>query len=89
MTTLHIYLSGVATALTAVVILFFLRFWRSTRDRFFLLFAAAFTALGANWGILATTTPEQEGQHWAYIIRLVAFVLILVAIVDKNRSQRR
>src|SRR5204862_2573010 len=87
--TLPTFLTGVLTTLSGVIALFFLRYWRSTRDRFFLLFACAFAALGLNWGIQAGTTPAQEGQHWAYVIRLVAFLLILVAIADKNRSDRR
>jgi hypothetical protein len=87
--TLHIFLAGVLSTLSAVIALFFLRYWRTTGDRFFLLFATAFVALGLNWGITASAKPAEEGQHWVYVIRLVAFLLILVAIADKNRSERR
>jgi hypothetical protein len=68
---------------------FFLKYWRMSRDRFFLLFAIAFLALAVNWLILAVLQPPRESVHYVYLIRLAAFVLILVAIVDKNRSPAR
>ncbi len=68
--------------------LFFLRFWRKTRDRLFAIFAVAFSLLGANWLLLAFT-EQDEINTWYYAVRLVAFVLILYAIIDKNRVVRR
>ena len=70
--------------LTAAV--FFLRFWRQKRERLFLMFSLAFFALASNWITLATTFPAVESRHLAYLLRLVAFVLILVGIIDKNRK---
>jgi hypothetical protein len=67
--------------------LFFLRFWRVSRDRLFLFFCAAFWVLAANWFGLATIHPSQETRHYVYLLRLVAFVLILVGIIDKNRRR--
>jgi hypothetical protein len=69
----------------AVAALFFLRFWRDTRDRLFAVFAAAFFMLGGQRLLLATTTVEAESRTGLYLIRLAAFVLILLAIVGKNR----
>lgn len=66
--------------------LFFLRFYRRTRDRLFLMFAIAFWVLGANWLILASV-QQDEVRTALYAIRLLAFVLILIAIVDKNRRK--
>ena len=68
--------------------LFFLRFFRKTRDRLFAIFATAFWLLGLNWLLLALTAQD-EVQPWYYVIRLLAFVLILFAIIDKNRTARR
>ena len=75
---------GAATALCAVIMLFFFRNWRRSKDRFYLFFAIAFLIFASHWAILAS---GQAGEHavWPYMTRLVAFVLILVAIVDKNR----
>jgi hypothetical protein len=69
--------------------LFFLRFWRQTRDRLFLAFAVAFWILGLQRLGLALTRSIVEDQSSLYLVRLFAFVLILIAIVDKNRSRAR
>ena len=67
--------------------LFFLRFWRETRDRLFLIFAIAFALLGAQRLALVLTREMLETQTGLYVVRLFAFLLILGAIVDKNRSR--
>jgi len=83
----HFLLGGIVLA-CFVAGLFFLRFWRATRDRLFAIFAVAFWTLGANWLALAFMNRD-ESRTWLYGIRLLAFVLILVGIIDKNRSGRR
>lgn len=70
------------------VAVFFLRFWRQTSDRLFLLFAVAFGLLGAHWTVLAALNPVRDSRHLAYLIRLAAFLVIIVAILDKNRKPR-
>jgi hypothetical protein len=80
---------GANVMATAVAALFFLRFWVRTRDRLFVMFAAAFSLLGAGWLTLALTQTYEESKPELYLIRLTAFVLIIVAIVDKNRTTRR
>lgn len=78
-------LSGVLVALDAVAGLFFLRFWAASRDRLFVMFAAAFWILGVQRLVLAATRTVFEDQAIFYLLRLLAFVIIIVAIVDKNR----
>jgi hypothetical protein len=73
---------------TLVVGLFFLRYWRATGDRLFVMFALAFWALGVNWLGLALLATTHEARTAFYLLRLLAFVLILAAIVDKNRGTR-
>jgi Fe2+ transport system protein B len=68
-----------------VVALFFVRFWRDTGDRFFALFALAFATFAANRVVLALLDEQDEHRTIAYAVRLLAFLLIIVAIVDKNR----
>jgi hypothetical protein len=85
---LHDFLWGALVMGSAVASMFFFRFWRSSRDRLFLFFALAFALLGASWAWIATGTPQAETRHYAYVLRLLAFVLIIVAIVDKNRRAR-
>ena len=88
---LNPFLLGAAVMACGVTGLFFLRFWRRTRDRLFVMFAAAFWLLGLNWMLLVfTTDPEFETRRvLLYTIRLLAFALIIVAIIDKNRAARR
>jgi hypothetical protein len=81
--------SGFLVAGYAVAGLFFLRFWRDTRDRLFGIFAAAFWLLSAQRLALALSPDPNGEQLLLYGIRLLAFVLILGAIVDKNRGSGR
>lgn len=80
---------GLVAGLAGVAGLFFFRFWVKLRDRFFVFFALAFWAMAANWLVLAANHRPNEGQAHFYLPRLVAFVLIIVAIYDKNRGERR
>jgi hypothetical protein len=88
MTHLHLFLLGIVTALSSIAGVLFMRYWHVSRDRFFLWFAVAFVLLALNWGTVAMTTPATEARHWAYAIRLLAFLLILGGTVDKNRRSR-
>ena len=85
---LHEFLLGAAATLSVVAALFFLRYWRVARDRFFLFFAVAFALLAVNWGWVAATEPLTESRQWVYVLRLFAFLLILGGIVDKNQNER-
>jgi Family of unknown function (DUF5985) len=79
------FMIGAIAMGSAIAALFFLRFWRDTGDRLFFMFALSFLLLGITRLGLAFSHDSVEGEtHW-YWVRLVAFVLILIAIVDKNR----
>lgn len=78
------FLYGAISMAAATAALFFLRFYRRTRDRFFLYFFAAF-GLECTSRLLAVLLRwDDQGNSAFYILRLVAYGLILVAIVDKN-----
>jgi hypothetical protein len=83
-----VLLEGVLLAGYLVAGLYFLRFWRDSRDRLFAIFAAAFVLLALQRLLLALEVALMEDHVWAYVIRLLAFLLILYAIVDKNRGGR-
>jgi amino acid transporter len=79
--------SGAMVMAYLVAGLFFLRFWRDTRDRLFAIFAGAFWLLAVQRAVLTIAAHQgHEGAVWIYSLRLLAFLLILVAIIDKNRS---
>jgi predicted small integral membrane protein len=81
------FLWGALTMGSAAVALFFLRYWRASGDRLFLFFATAFFVMALNWLGLAFIDPQAELRHTIYLLRLLAFTLIIVGIIDKNRSR--
>lgn len=86
---MHDFLAGMATAGCWAIGLIFFRLWRQTRERLFAMFGMAFWVLSLNWILLAALTPGEEHRHVFYLTRLVAFLLIILAIVDKNRTKGR
>lgn len=86
--TAYDFLSGAVTFGFLAAGLFFLRFWRRTRDGLFLAFAWSFWLLGLGQALLALADVPLEERSWIYLVRLAAFALILFAIVRKNRPAR-
>jgi hypothetical protein len=84
--TLYDFLSGAVAFGFLVCALFFLRFWRRTRDELFIAFALAFGLLGAVQAALALSSIPTEERAPIYLFRLLAFVIILFAIFRKNRA---
>jgi hypothetical protein len=85
--TINTFLYGVLTALAFVAALLFARYWRTSKDRFFAYVVVTFLCLAANWGSLAGRVSEEHAPYF-YLPRLAAFVILLVGIIDKNRSSR-
>lgn len=71
-----------------VAALFFLRFWRRSRDPFFLMFSLAFLIMGLNrLSLVAWHSGEQDTG--VYVVRLLAYSLLVAALAMKNRAPRR
>ena len=83
----QLMLGAIAMA-NLIVGLFFLRFWKKTRDRFFLFFAVAFILEGINRVLLGLSQGSNENEPIFYLVRLLSYFLILIAIVDKNRINK-
>lgn len=81
-------LIGAIAAVSLIAALFFMRFWRNTHDRLFLFFALSFAIEAANRVVLVLSGGLREDSPSYYIVRLVAYSLILIAILDKNRPRR-
>jgi len=81
------FLSGAFVAIAIAIAVFFWRFWRRSRDRLFALLALAFVLLGLERTILVFMPALREGRHYLYLIRLAAFALIIVGILDKSRRR--
>jgi hypothetical protein len=82
------FLTGIIAMAFWVAGLFFLRFWRDSKDRLFLIFAIAFWILALTRVGLVLSGPGRHDENNTifalYVLRLVAYLLIIVAIVDKN-----
>lgn len=88
MRALNVMLLGAIAMACLVAGLFFLRFWVQSRDRFFLLFATSFFVEGVNRAGVALDPHPSDANPVHYVVRLLSFLLILAAIVDKNRAAR-
>jgi peptidoglycan/LPS O-acetylase OafA/YrhL len=80
------FLSGAVTLGYLVAAAFFFSFWRKTADRLFLAFAIAFALFALNQGLAFALTVVSEPWSLIYALRVIGFVVILAAIVDKNTT---
>jgi uncharacterized protein DUF5985 len=81
-------LLGAIAMASLVAALFFLRFWRDTKDRLFLFFSISFFVEGLNRFALAMVSDPNEDQPFFYVVRFLSFLLIVAAILDKNLSKK-
>ena len=84
--TIYDFLSGAVAFGFFVCGLFFLRFWRRTRDGLFVSFAVAFGLFGIGQSIVALGNIPTEERAPIYLFRLAGFALIILAIARKNRA---
>ena len=89
MTTVAALIAGALAAGYAVAGLFFAKFWSRTRDRLFAMFAVAFWLLAIQRLAIVLSERWLEDTTPFYVLRLAAFLLILFAIIDKNRQGNR
>lgn len=78
--------SGALMICCLVAGLFFLKFYKKTSDKLFQLFSIAFFLLSFERLVLGYLGSRNEPSPLVYLIRLSAFLIIIYAIVDKNRS---
>lgn len=83
------FLNGATAMGCLVAALFFFRFYRQSTDRLFLFFGLGFSIFGVNRLVLALLEEGHEASTYVYLSRLLAFVMILLAIIDKNRKSAR
>ena len=79
------FFEGVIATTSLAAGLFFLRFWRDTRDSLFLAFSVAFFIEGLNRCVRIFFINPSEASPWVFIVRAFAFLIILAGIVNKNR----
>ncbi len=82
------FVAGLNTMGFAMAGLYFLRFWRQTRDAFFIWFAAAFWLLSANYAIEGFLNFG-PGSIFRYVLRVIGFALIIFGVFSKNLGSGR
>lgn len=79
------FMAGLLAMGYTIAALYFLRFWKRSGERLFIFFALAFALLTIQRvGLTLLTTID---ENWLYGIRLLAFLLLLVGIMEKNRQK--
>lgn len=86
---MNLFLLGAVSMGSAVAALLFLRFWRRTHDRLFLYFGASFLLEAINRALFAWNGARSEEATLYYLVRLLAYGLILWAIIEKNLRRSR
>jgi hypothetical protein len=86
---MELFMMGAVAMGLFVAGLFFLKFWRDTNDRFFAIWAFAFWLLGLTRVMLVYLPTEGSDKDSVYWLRFLAFLLIVISIIDKNRRPRR
>lgn len=96
MMTYTVFLAGISMATFGASGLFFLKLWTASRDRFFIFFSIAcgFLSIERVFALFVAGTfsplrsESSEFTGWIYLIRMTAFIMILIAIVEKNRKKK-
>lgn len=83
------FLGGAVAMGFGIAALFFLQFWHRTRVGLFLAFAGSFLLLGITQALLTLSGIPVEERSWLYLLRLLAFLLILAALWWQNRGDRK
>lgn len=82
------FLLGVIATTSFIASLFFYKYWKKTRDLLFLSFGVAFLIEAINRTSVIFLKNPSEGSPWTYVVRLVAFLIILAGILRKNYGRR-
>ncbi|MGH8219596.1 MAG: DUF5985 family protein [Steroidobacteraceae bacterium] len=87
---MRMFVWGLLTMACTVAAIFFFHYWRVSRERLFAYFTVAFAAMALDWlGHAFVPDPTNSLRPEVYAVRLFAFIVILIAIIDKNRNARR
>ena len=82
------FMLGAIAMGSAVAALLFFRFWRSSGDRLFFYFSLSFAAEAFDRTLMALGQLNDTATSF-YLIRLLSYLLILWAVVEKNLLRGR
>lgn len=81
---IRIWMQGAITMGYLVVAFFFISFWRETRDRMFIMFAAGFAILTLHRSFFALTFDAAHWTDFTFALRLIGYLCILAGILDRR-----
>jgi hypothetical protein len=82
------YMWGVLSMGCLVVAMCFLQYWRSSRERLFIFFSAAFALMAVQWTLSALSGTDEVNHVYLLTLRIFAFLCIIAGILDRNRRDR-
>ncbi|MBX9693298.1 MAG: hypothetical protein K2Z81_12995 [Cyanobacteria bacterium] len=82
------FLSGSTMMAEIGIAVFFFKFWRNSKDRLFAYFAFSFITLAISQIVVFCYGDKGNFSLYGYSVRLIAFALIIVGIVEKNIPQK-
>ena len=80
-------LVGVIVATALAISLFFMKFWRATRDALFLAFAFVFAIEGTTRLVGLFVTMPTDRVPVINLLRMVGYLVLIAAIYMKNRRR--
>jgi uncharacterized membrane protein YoaK (UPF0700 family) len=83
------FMAGMAMMGFIIAGLFFFRFWSRTRDRLFAIFGVAFLLMAVNEAFVDVSGSPTNEVVLAYVLRIIAFLMLIVGIVAKNLEERK
>ena len=84
---LDYFLLGFIAACSLVAGLFFLRFYRATRDPLFLAFLIFFVVQGCTNAVVLEQPQPNLGTPMIFLVRLLSVLVVLAAILWKNLAK--
>lgn len=82
-------MSGMAMMGFIIAGLFFFPFWSRTRDRLFAIFGVVFLLMALNEAFVDVSGSPTNEVVLAYVLRIIAFLMLIVGIVAKNLEERK
>jgi hypothetical protein len=82
------FILGFVATSSLVAAMFFLRFWHRTRDFLFIAFSIAFFFQALTSAASVFLSQPNGVRSWFYTGQLCTYLLILAAILRKNRRAR-
>ncbi len=83
------FISGATMMAEIGISIFFFKYWKRSKDRLFVYFAAAFALLAVSQIVVFCYGDRGNFSIFGYSVRFIAFACIIIGIIEKNLPQKR